>query len=48
MIITIAAFVAGAVVAVVSPKVFTFVKSKIVTPAQTEVAKVEAKVEAKV
>ena len=44
MIVDILIFIAGAVAAVVSAKVYNFVKAKIVTPAQAEIAKVEKKV----
>jgi hypothetical protein len=40
----IVGFIAGAIVAVVFPKVYAFVKGKIVTPAKAEIAKVETKV----
>lgn len=47
MIITIAAFIAGAVVAVVSPKAYVFVAKQIAS-AKAKGAAVVAKVEAKV
>lgn len=39
-------FVAGAVVAVVVPKVYTFVKTKIVAPAEAKIASVEVEAKA--